>query len=60
MVGSVADDLGDYARNFADILIATDAATMRTAGKAVAALSVLNVGGGFPVKLMVSPGNRPR
>jgi glycerate kinase len=38
VVGSVADDLGDYARNFADILIATDAAAMRTAGKAVAAL----------------------
>ncbi|MDF2052136.1 glycerate kinase [Arthrobacter sp. Cr_A7] len=37
VVGSVAEDLGDYAQNFAEIHIATDAAAMRTAGKAVAA-----------------------
>lgn len=38
VVGSVAEDLGDYAENFADILIATDAAAMRAAGKTIAAL----------------------
>ncbi|WP_461172647.1 glycerate kinase [Arthrobacter sp. Z1-9] len=37
VVGSVADDLGNYAENFADILIATDTAAMRAAGKAIAA-----------------------
>jgi glycerate kinase len=37
VVGSVADDLGDYAENFAGILVATDAAAMRAAGKAIAA-----------------------
>jgi hypothetical protein len=29
--------LGDYAENFAGILVATDAAAMRAAGKAIAA-----------------------
>lgn len=38
VVGSVAEDLGDYAENFAGILIATDAAEMRAAGKTIAAL----------------------
>lgn len=38
VVGSVAEDLGDYAENFADILIATDAAEMRAGGKTIAAL----------------------
>jgi glycerate kinase len=38
VVGSVADDLGSYAENFADILVATDAAAMRAAGRAIAAL----------------------
>lgn len=38
VVGSVAEDLGSYADNFAQILIATDAAAMRAAGKAIAAL----------------------
>lgn len=38
VVGSVADDLGSYAENFSEIFIATDAATMRCAGKAVASL----------------------
>jgi len=38
VVGSVAEDLGDYAENFADILIATDAVAMRVAGKTIAAL----------------------
>ncbi|WP_458779683.1 glycerate kinase [Arthrobacter sp. D3-16] len=37
VVGSVADDLGHYAQNFAEILVATDAAAMRAAGKAIAA-----------------------
>jgi glycerate kinase len=36
VVGSVAEDLGDYAENFANIHIATDAAAMRAAGKAIA------------------------
>lgn len=36
VVGSVADDLGDYAENFAEILIATDTHGMRAAGKAIA------------------------
>ncbi|MCU1518699.1 MAG: putative glycerate kinase, partial [Pseudarthrobacter sp.] len=38
VVGSVADDLGSYAENFAAIHVATDAAAMRAAGKAIAAL----------------------
>ncbi|MFB8371947.1 glycerate kinase [Pseudarthrobacter sp. NPDC055928] len=38
VVGSVAEDLGDYAENFANILIATDAVAMRAAGKTIAAL----------------------
>ncbi|MGK3957830.1 glycerate kinase [Arthrobacter sp. R4] len=38
VVGSVAEDLGDYAENFADVLIATDAVAMRAAGKTIAAL----------------------
>jgi glycerate kinase len=38
VVGSVAEDLGSYAENFAQILIATDAAAMRAAGQAIAAL----------------------
>ena len=37
VVGSVADDLGNYAENFEEIYVATDAAAMRTAGKAIAA-----------------------
>jgi glycerate kinase len=37
VVGSVAEDLGNYAQNFTKIHIATDAAAMHMAGKAVAA-----------------------
>jgi len=37
VVGSVADDLGNYAENFEEIYVATDAAAMRAAGKAIAA-----------------------
>ncbi|WP_104141164.1 glycerate kinase [Arthrobacter sp. ZGTC131] len=36
VVGSVAEDLGSYARHFSEILIATDAAEMQAAGKSVA------------------------
>lgn len=36
IVGSVADDLGAYARNFSEILVASDAAAMYAAGKSVA------------------------
>ena len=39
VVGSVANDLGAYAGNFTDILIATDAAEMYTAGKSIARYS---------------------
>lgn len=38
VVGSVAEDLGSYAANFAQILIATDAPAMRAAGQDIAAL----------------------
>jgi glycerate 2-kinase len=38
-VGSVADDLGAYARNFSEILVASDAAAMYAAGKSVAGYS---------------------
>ncbi|MFJ5957356.1 glycerate kinase [Paenarthrobacter sp. NPDC092416] len=40
VVGSVADDVGNYAENFARVLIAMDAAAMRTAGKTIAALGL--------------------
>ncbi|WP_285251023.1 glycerate kinase [Pseudarthrobacter sp. fls2-241-R2A-168] len=36
VVGSVCDDLGNYAENFAEIHVATDASAMRAAGKAIA------------------------
>jgi len=39
VVGSVAEDLGSYARHFSEILIATDAAGMHAAGKSVAGYS---------------------
>lgn len=39
VVGSVAEDLGSYARHFCEILIATDAAEMQAAGKSVAGYS---------------------
>lgn len=39
VVGSVAGDLGAYAENFADILIATDTGEMYTAGKSLAGYS---------------------
>ncbi|MDR6415256.1 glycerate kinase [Pseudarthrobacter sulfonivorans] len=38
VVGSVSEDLGSYSEHFADILVATDAAAMRAAGRAIAAL----------------------
>jgi glycerate kinase len=38
VVGSVHEDLGSYAENFARILIATDPTAMQAAGKAVASL----------------------
>lgn len=38
VVGSVAEDLGSYAENFAEVLVATDAAAMRAAGRMIAAL----------------------
>ncbi|WP_308160030.1 glycerate kinase [Arthrobacter sp. ISL-5] len=41
VVGSVAEDLGSYARHFSEILIATDAAEMQAAGKSVAGYSKL-------------------
>lgn len=41
VVGSVAADLGAYAENFTEILIATDAAEMQAAGKSVAGYSKL-------------------
>ena len=40
-VGSVAADLGEYARNFSEILVAPDADAMYTAGKALAGYSAL-------------------
>lgn len=40
VVGSVAADLGAYAENFTEILIATDAAEMQAAGKSVAGYSM--------------------
>lgn len=39
VVGSVAEDLGSYARHFSEILIATDAAEMQAAGTSVAGYS---------------------
>lgn len=36
VVGSVSDDLGNYAENFSEIHVATDASAMRAAGKAIA------------------------
>ncbi|ACL38196.1 Glycerate kinase [Pseudarthrobacter chlorophenolicus A6] len=36
VVGSLAEDLGDYAENFAAILLATDATAMRAAGREIA------------------------
>ncbi len=36
VVGSVGDDLGDYRSRFADVLVASDAETMRAAGAALA------------------------
>jgi glycerate 2-kinase len=39
VVGSVADDLGEYARNFSEILVASDAAAMYAAGTSVAGYS---------------------
>jgi glycerate kinase len=39
VVGSVAEDLGSYARHFSEILVATDAAEMQAAGKSVAGYS---------------------
>jgi glycerate 2-kinase len=36
VVGSVAADLGDYRANFADVIVASDAAAMRAAGASVA------------------------
>jgi glycerate 2-kinase len=36
VVGSVAADLGDYSANFADVIVASDAAAMRAAGASVA------------------------
>ncbi|WP_311212467.1 MULTISPECIES: glycerate kinase [unclassified Arthrobacter] len=38
VVGSVHEDLGSYADNFARILVATDVGAMRAAGRAIAAL----------------------
>ena len=39
IVGSVAEDLGAYAGNFSEILVASDADAMYAAGKAVAGYS---------------------
>jgi glycerate 2-kinase len=39
VVGSVADDLGAYARHFSEILVASDAAAMYAAGTSVAGYS---------------------
>lgn len=39
VVGSVAEDLGSYARHFSEILVATDAAGMQAAGQSVAGYS---------------------
>jgi glycerate kinase len=36
VVGSVAADLGGYARNFSELLVASDAAAMYAAGKSLA------------------------
>ncbi|HEY3572961.1 MAG TPA: glycerate kinase [Arthrobacter sp.] len=41
VVGSVAADLGAYARNFSEIVVASDAAAMYAAGKSVAGYSAL-------------------
>jgi glycerate 2-kinase len=38
VVGSVHEDLGSYAMNFADVVVATDVEAMRAAGKAIASL----------------------
>jgi glycerate kinase len=46
VVGSVSDDLGNYARNFAGILIATDAAAMYRAGASIAHYSKPGAGAG--------------
>ncbi|SFU11613.1 glycerate kinase [Arthrobacter sp. ov118] len=41
IVGSVAEDLGAYAQNFEEILVASDAATMYVAGQSIAGYSQL-------------------
>jgi glycerate kinase len=41
VAGSIADDLGAYAQNFTEILIATDAAGMYRAGRSIAGYSTL-------------------
>ncbi|MNI74086.1 Glycerate kinase [compost metagenome] len=38
VVGSVHEDLGSYALNFADVMVATDVDAMRAAGTAIASL----------------------
>lgn len=39
VVGSLSDDLGSYVENFADVIIAGDAASMRRAGQQLAAFN---------------------
>ena len=45
VVGSVHEDLGDYAKNFARVIVASDAAAMTRAGAAVAAACPANTRG---------------
>lgn len=49
VVGSVSEDLGDYRENFADVLVASDAAAMRAAGADIAVVvNSLPDGGRLP------------
>lgn len=49
VVGSVSEELGDYRENFADVLVASDAAAMRKAGTDIAVVvNSLSDGGRLP------------
>lgn len=47
VVGSVSEDMGDYRENFADVLVASDAAAMRQAGADIAVVVNPRSGGGW-------------
>jgi glycerate kinase len=57
IVGSIGDDLGAYAQNFTEILIATDTAAMYRAGRSLAGYSNLRLPRKSPPDRSVEPGN---